>query len=151
MALPGGVPDGRDGDRLGNEGEGVSFRHAVELLRADVPVGESPTAVKLSTVRKLAAPVDRWLMTRRCSSRWWAYYHETLKQSPEALKYLESRGLTNPELIDAGSRIRKWSSTSSWALRIARWAIDCRRRIAKGGRGDARALADARHLSRERA
>jgi len=29
-----------------------------------------------------------------------AYYHETLKQSPEALRYLESRGLTHPEMID---------------------------------------------------
>ena len=28
-------------------------------------------------------------MTRRCWNRWWAYYHETLKQSPEALEYLE--------------------------------------------------------------
>jgi DNA primase len=24
------------------------------------------------------------------------YYHETLKPSPEALRYLESRGLTHP-------------------------------------------------------
>src|SRR5450755_3358563 len=38
--------------------EGVSFRHAVELLRADVPVGES-AVVKVGTVRKLPAPVDR--------------------------------------------------------------------------------------------
>jgi DNA primase len=29
-----------------------------------------------------------------------AYYHETLKQSPEARAYLERRGLTHPELID---------------------------------------------------
>ena len=29
-----------------------------------------------------------------------SFYHETLKQSPEALRYLEARGLTNPELVD---------------------------------------------------
>jgi DNA primase len=28
------------------------------------------------------------------------YYHEQLKQSPEALAYLESRGLNRPELIE---------------------------------------------------
>jgi DNA primase len=27
------------------------------------------------------------------------YYHETLKASPEALKYLASRGLTHPEML----------------------------------------------------
>jgi hypothetical protein len=36
--------------------EGVSFRHAVELLRADLPMGP-PKAVKTSTVRKLGPPV----------------------------------------------------------------------------------------------
>src|SRR5215469_1726337 len=38
--------------------EGVSFRHAVELLRADVPAGDA-APVKVSTVRRLPAPVDR--------------------------------------------------------------------------------------------
>jgi DNA primase len=33
--------------------EGVSFRHAVELLRADVPVGESPV-VKVASVSQAA-------------------------------------------------------------------------------------------------
>ncbi|WP_419615634.1 hypothetical protein, partial [Thiolapillus sp.] len=28
------------------------------------------------------------------------YYHETLKQSPDALEYLNSRGLGDAELID---------------------------------------------------
>ncbi len=28
------------------------------------------------------------------------FYHETLKNSPEALRYLESRGLTHPEIVD---------------------------------------------------
>ena len=28
------------------------------------------------------------------------YYHQTLKQSPEAMKYLKSRGLDHPEMID---------------------------------------------------
>jgi DNA primase len=36
--------------------EGVSFRHAVELLRGDVPLTPGPV-VKESTVHRLAAPV----------------------------------------------------------------------------------------------
>jgi DNA primase catalytic core len=79
--------------------EGVSFRHAVELLRADVPVGES-ALVKVASVRKLPPPVDRDVDDAAMLGQVADYYHETLKQSPEALKYLAARGLTNPELID---------------------------------------------------
>ena len=79
--------------------EGVSFRHAVELLRADVPVGESPV-VKVATVRKLPPPVDREVDDAAMLEQVVSFYHETLKQSPEALRYLEARGLTNPELVD---------------------------------------------------
>ncbi len=88
--------------------QGVSFRHAVELLREGIPAtpgavsslaaGVAP--VKRSTVRALPAPVaadadDRALLTQVTG-----YYHETLKQSPEALAYLQARGLTHPEMID---------------------------------------------------
>jgi DNA primase len=55
--------------------------------------------VKVASVRKLPAPVDRSADDAAMLEQVVAYYHETLKQSPEALKYLESRGLTNPELI----------------------------------------------------
>lgn len=78
--------------------EGVSFRHAVELLRADVPVGES-ALVKVASVRKLPPPVDRSADDAAMLEQVVSFYHETLKQSPEALKYLEARGLTNPELV----------------------------------------------------
>src|SRR3954452_9634736 len=40
--------------------QGVSFRHAVELLRADHPSLAEPTQpVRQSTVRKLSPPIDR--------------------------------------------------------------------------------------------
>src|ERR1039457_4997706 len=41
--------------------QGVSFRHAVELLRAEHPAlfAPSQTPVKISTVRKLPPPVER--------------------------------------------------------------------------------------------
>jgi DNA primase len=39
--------------------EGVSFRHAVELLRADLPITSPSTrVVKTATIRRLAAPVS---------------------------------------------------------------------------------------------
>lgn len=82
--------------------QGVSFRHAVELLRADhLPVAAEPIRpVKQSTVRKLPAPVapnsdDRVLLIQVVD-----YYHDALKQSPEALKYLQSRGLQSSEMFE---------------------------------------------------
>jgi DNA primase catalytic core len=81
--------------------EGVSFRHAVELLRADLPLtSPSTNVVKTSVVRKLAAPVQADADDRELLAQVLGYYHETLKQSPEALKYLEGRGLQSSEMID---------------------------------------------------
>ena len=81
--------------------EGVSFRHAVELLRADLPLtAPSTNVVKTSVVRKLAAPVQADADDRELLAQVVGYYHETLKQSPEALKYLEGRGLQSSEMID---------------------------------------------------
>ena len=81
---------------------GVSFRHAVELLREGVPVSPLAAAkpVKQSTVPKLAAPVALDADDQVLLNQVIGYYHETLKQSPEALAYLQSRGLNHPELID---------------------------------------------------
>ena len=78
--------------------EGVSFRHAVELLTS----GEwkaGNTAVKISTVRKLAPPIEAQAEDREVLRQVVEFYHESLKESPEALRYLESRGLTHPEMI----------------------------------------------------
>lgn len=83
--------------------DGVSFRHAVELLRNDLPLAAAsesePRALKRSTVPKLASPLafdgeDAALLQQVAD-----YYHDTLQQAPEALAYLESRGLHSPELI----------------------------------------------------
>ena len=81
--------------------EGVSFRHAVEILRAE----HFPTTPSLdgppqrSTVPKLAPPVDLDADDRELLGQVIGYYHQTLKESPEALAYLENRGLRHPELI----------------------------------------------------
>ncbi|MBE7486627.1 MAG: toprim domain-containing protein [Polyangiaceae bacterium] len=86
--------------------EGVSFRHAVELLRADLPslaaTRATPTGSppKRSTVAKLEAPFERSADDAVLLGRVAEYYHETLKQSPEALEYLARRGLRHPELVE---------------------------------------------------
>jgi DNA primase catalytic core len=88
--------------------EGVSFRHAVELLRtqnAELRMqngrAEGPqTMVKRSTVSKLAPPVDRSADDKQLLLQVVNFYHETLKQSPEALAYLQKRGLQHPEMLD---------------------------------------------------
>ncbi|RMH87483.1 toprim domain-containing protein [Lysobacter pythonis] len=78
--------------------EGVSFRHAVELLRNDAPL--TGHVVKQATVPKLAAPVEADADDAAALAQVIDYYHATLKQSPEALAYLESRGLASNDLID---------------------------------------------------
>jgi DNA primase catalytic core len=81
---------------------GISFRHAVELLRADyLPLAAAPVhPVKQSTVPKLPPPVARNADDRALLVQIVDYYSRTLKQSPEALKYLASRGLQSSEIID---------------------------------------------------
>lgn len=79
---------------------GVSFRHAVELLREGVSSLAAAKPVRQSTTPKLSAPVafdadDQALLNQVID-----YYHQTLKQSPEALAYLQSRGLDHLELIE---------------------------------------------------
>lgn len=78
--------------------EGVSFRHAVELLREGVAGAGAP--VKQSTVRKLAAPIKADAGDAEVLSQVVDYYHETLATAPEALAYLEARGIRNAEAIE---------------------------------------------------
>jgi DNA primase catalytic core len=81
--------------------EGVSFRHAVELLRADLPLAASASRpVKLSTVPKLPRLLDRDAEDEQLLLQVVRFYHETLKESPEALGYLERRGLRSAEAAE---------------------------------------------------
>ena len=88
--------------------QGVSFRHAVELLREGLPLAAGaqggdtgqPRVVKDGTVKKLAAPVALDADQNAAVLQVVDYYHATLKTSPEALAYLQSRGLNHPDLID---------------------------------------------------
>jgi len=87
--------------------EGVSFRHAVEMLRVGAGLSEElprerdgRKVAKTSTVRKLAAPVESQAGDAKLLEQVVSYYHATLKDSPEGLGYLEGRGLRSAELVE---------------------------------------------------
>ncbi len=83
--------------------QGVSFRHAVELLRNEHPALAAPAdhVVRKGTTEavKLEAPFEASADDQRVLQQVVDYYHDTLKQSPEALKYLQGRGLDHPEMV----------------------------------------------------
>ena len=92
--------------------QGVSFRHAVEILQKDTsflaagaastqssaqPV--QPKAVKYGTTQKLPTPLATDADLQATLKQVVSYYHDTLKQSPEALDDLKARGLAHADLI----------------------------------------------------
>lgn len=81
---------------------GISFRHAVELLRKDhLPLAASPIKpVKIGTVRVLPAPVAADADDHALLNTIVGFYEETLKESPEAQRYLEGRGLKSAEMVE---------------------------------------------------
>lgn len=81
--------------------QGVSFRHAVEILQKDTSsLAASGKTIKRATTPKLATPLAADADLQGTLKHVLSYYHDTLKQSPEALEYLAGRGLNHPELID---------------------------------------------------
>lgn len=80
---------------------GVSFRHAVELLRADPSLAAAARpAAPSARVRKLPPPVAADADDQALLNQVIDYYHETLKASPEALAYLKARGIDHPEVVE---------------------------------------------------
>jgi DNA primase len=81
--------------------DGLSFRHAVEVLKSGqakaLMVTASPT--KKTTVPKLPAPVAYDADDQTLLGQVIDYYQERLKESPAALAYLEKRGLRSEEAI----------------------------------------------------
>jgi DNA primase catalytic core len=78
--------------------KGVSFRHAVELLR-EGPLDLS--ALKRGRIRVLPAPVHFDADDQALLAETIGYYHERLKQSSEALAYLAKRGINDPRMIES--------------------------------------------------
>lgn len=82
--------------------QGVSFRHALEILRRDLlpmmPASPGPPP-KRTTVSKLPPLIERSADDKRLLEIVVAHYHETLKQTPEAQQYLVKRGLQSAEMV----------------------------------------------------
>lgn len=72
---------------------GISFRHAVELLREGIPSLAAKVGTTHSTVRVLEAPVSSDADDAALLAQVVDYYHQSLKSSPEAMAYLERRGI----------------------------------------------------------
>lgn len=108
----------------------VSFRHACELLlkehptlvagAADAAAGAAPklSQGKLRQAQSFAleTDADQSRSDQRLLDQVIEFYHETLLASPEALKYLEGRGLGNREIIE---RFRLGFANRTLAYRLA--------------------------------
>jgi len=73
--------------------EGVSFRHAVELLKEGMLAAPGPDASPVRRSGRLPSPVRLDADDQALLAQVIDYYHDTLKQAPEALAYLRVRGL----------------------------------------------------------
>jgi len=82
--------------------QGVSFRHAVELLREGRAgaqlLGPAPAR---STVRRLPSPIESDAGDAEALAQVVGFYHATLLSSPAALGYLRSRRVDDPEAVEA--------------------------------------------------
>ena len=79
--------------------EGVSFRHAVELLRKNYSPSPGPVA-KIGTVPKLPCPLTLGADDRTVMREVVRFYNQTLRETPDALAYMERRGLKSAEVIE---------------------------------------------------
>ena len=83
--------------------DGVSFRHAFELLKSGKlsalsgPANGAP--VKKSTVPKLDSPLAPDADDQAALRQVLDYYHARLKENPPALAYLQKRGIGSEEVI----------------------------------------------------
>ena len=85
--------------------DGVSFRHAFELLKSGKLSALSGPAtgapVKKSTVPRLDSPLAPDADDQAALRQVVDYYHERLKENPAALGYLQKRGIKNEDAIAA--------------------------------------------------
>jgi DNA primase len=81
--------------------DGVSFRHAFELLKnGGAAVFASQPKQLQTTVPKLPCPLGVEADDAALCAQVAAYYHERLKSSPAARAYLKSRGLEDDALLE---------------------------------------------------
>ena len=82
--------------------DGVSFRHAYELLKGGAAFTGAPSCqpLKKATIPKLPSPLAADADDQAALRQVLDYYHERLKENPPALEYLKKRGITE-EAVDA--------------------------------------------------
>ncbi len=81
--------------------EGVSFRHAVELLReGSSSLAASDPPRKRTTMSRLPCPVELESPDAELLGQVVGYYHETLEGDADGLAFLERRGLAHSEVVD---------------------------------------------------
>ena len=84
--------------------EGVSFRHAVEILQKGRESLSSEVRrrrpLKRSQAQKLPGVLEPEAGDDELRTRVADYYHQTLLEAPEALAYLKKRGLNPGALVD---------------------------------------------------
>jgi len=74
--------------------EGFTFRHAIELLREGLPAAAISSQAP-SRPPRFGACRQRWPRTdQEVLRQVVGFYHQTLLESPEAVRFLESRGLS---------------------------------------------------------
>ena len=81
--------------------DGVSFRHAFEILSAGAAAFSPPAdaPLKAATVPRLSCPLDASAEDTTLMQQVVDYYHERLLKTPVALDYLKGRGLLHDEAI----------------------------------------------------
>ncbi len=83
--------------------EGVSFKHACELLQSDSDVLFKPADTRLAkrgTSRKINSELREQAEDRTLLEHVIDYYHRMMKQSPDVLDYLRKRGINSEAVIE---------------------------------------------------
>ena len=79
--------------------QGVSFRHACELLQNDLGIISEVKSVKNSSTKKIPSSLAANSDNQTALDQVITFYEQTLGESQEAMAYLAQRGLTHPVLI----------------------------------------------------
>jgi len=97
----GACKEGGDVIRWVEKLHGVSFTKAVHMLKEQSPaLAAGSGVVKHATTTKLDTPFKLDADDQVLFNQVIEYYHEGLKQNPEAIAYLKKRGLNNSDMID---------------------------------------------------
>jgi DNA primase len=97
--------------------EGVSFRHAVEVLRRELPDTRKPSV-------HLDASMDNASLLTAVVG----YYHETLLASDEAIRYLEKRGVNHRTAIER-FKLGYANRTLTYQLPVGKEGSELRKRL----------------------